>query len=81
MAIPSESLQNGSLMGLETEQKEVYELIPLALGRTVVMADEEEMLLPWKLAELIENCNAEISLLGFLNVGCLAAESLPFTTK
>ena len=30
MAIPSESLQNGSLMGLETEQKEVYELIPLA---------------------------------------------------
>ena len=33
MAIPSESLQNGSLMGLETEQKEVYELIPLACSR------------------------------------------------
>ena len=30
MAISSESLQDGSLMGLETKQKEVHELIPLA---------------------------------------------------
>lgn len=28
-------------------------LYQLALGRTVIMADEEEMMLPWKMAELI----------------------------
>ena len=27
-------------------------LLPLAMGKTVVLADEEEMLLPWKMAEL-----------------------------
>lgn len=29
-------------------------LYQLALGRTIIMADEEEMMLPWKMAELIE---------------------------
>lgn len=29
-------------------------LLPLAMGKTVVLADEEEMLLPWKMAELAE---------------------------
>ncbi|MBQ1217706.1 MAG: amino acid adenylation domain-containing protein [Clostridia bacterium] len=32
----------------------VETIIALALGRTVVLADEEEMMLPWKLAELME---------------------------
>jgi len=32
----------------------VETLIALALGKTVVLADEEEMMLPWKLAELME---------------------------
>ncbi len=32
----------------------VETIIALALGRTVVLADEEEMMLPWKLAQLIE---------------------------
>ena len=32
----------------------VETVIALALGRTVVLADEEEMMLPWKLAHLIE---------------------------
>ena len=32
----------------------VESLIPLAVGRTVVLADEEEMLLPWRMAELIQ---------------------------
>lgn len=32
----------------------VETLIALALGRCVVLADEEEMMLPWKLAELVE---------------------------
>ncbi|MBQ1195629.1 MAG: amino acid adenylation domain-containing protein [Clostridia bacterium] len=32
----------------------VETIISLALGRTVVLADEEEMMLPWKLAQLIE---------------------------
>jgi len=32
----------------------VETLIALALGRTVVLADEEEMMLPWKLAKLVE---------------------------
>ena len=35
-------------------------LIPLALGRSIVMADEEEMLLPWKLAKLMEDNKTEI---------------------
>ncbi|WP_249317266.1 non-ribosomal peptide synthetase [Gehongia tenuis] len=34
-------------------------LLPLALGRGVVLADDEEMMLPWKLAELIETQGAE----------------------
>ena len=33
----------------------VETVVVLALGRTVVLADEEEMMLPWKLAALIEN--------------------------
>ena len=33
----------------------VETLIALALGRTVVLADEEEMMLPWKLAKLMES--------------------------
>lgn len=32
----------------------VETVIALALGRTVVLADEEEMMLPWKLAQLVE---------------------------
>ncbi len=32
-------------------------LLPLAIGKTVILADEEEMLLPWKMAELIEQQN------------------------
>ena len=32
----------------------VETLIALAMGRTVVLADEEEMMLPWKLAQLVE---------------------------
>lgn len=32
----------------------VETLIALAMGRTVVLADEEEMMLPWKLAKLVE---------------------------
>lgn len=32
----------------------VETLIVLAMGRTVVLADDEEMMLPWKLAQLIE---------------------------
>ena len=35
-------------------------LLPLALGRCVVMADEEEMMLPWKIAGLIEVENAAV---------------------
>lgn len=38
----------------------VETMIALALGRTVVLADEEEMMLPWKLAELVENHNTGI---------------------
>ena len=30
-------------------------LVALALGRTVVLADEEEMMLPWKLAKLVSD--------------------------
>ena len=29
-------------------------VIPLSMGKPIVMADEEEMMLPWKLAQLIE---------------------------
>lgn len=35
-------------------------LISLAIGKTVVLADDEEMMLPWKLAALIENYGATI---------------------
>ena len=35
--------------------------IPLCLGKTIVMADEEEMMLPWKLAELIEGHGVKIT--------------------
>ena len=35
-------------------------LLPLALGKCVVMADEEEMMLPYKIAELIKNENSDM---------------------
>lgn len=36
-------------------------VIPLSMGKTIVMADEEEMMLPWKLAELIERDGVRIT--------------------
>ena len=39
----------------------VETLIALALGRTVVLADEEEMMLPWKLADLMETYQTGIT--------------------
>ena len=36
-------------------------VIPLSMGKTIVMADEEEMMLPWKLAELIERDGVKIT--------------------
>ncbi len=39
----------------------VETLIALALGRTVVLADEEEMMLPWKLGRLIADYHAGIT--------------------
>ncbi|MBR6683774.1 MAG: amino acid adenylation domain-containing protein, partial [Firmicutes bacterium] len=38
----------------------VETMIALALGRTVVLADEEEMMLPWKLAKLVETYHTGI---------------------
>ena len=38
----------------------VETLMPLAMGRCVVLADEEEMMLPWKLAALLENHNVGV---------------------
>ncbi|QNM06752.1 amino acid adenylation domain-containing protein [Qiania dongpingensis] len=38
----------------------VETLFPLAMGKLVVLADEEEMMLPWKLAELINRNGVEI---------------------
>jgi len=38
----------------------VETLIALALGRSVVLADEEEMMLPWKLANLVDTYNTGI---------------------
>lgn len=35
-------------------------IFPLAMGKTIIMADEEEMMLPWKLADIIEKNSAEI---------------------
>lgn len=35
-------------------------LFPLAMGKTIMLADEEEMMLPWKLAEIILEEKAEI---------------------
>ena len=35
----------------------VETLMPLAMGKCVVLADEEEMMLPWKLAALLETHN------------------------
>lgn len=35
-------------------------LLPLAMGRTIVLADEEEMLLPWRLAGIIEEYKAGV---------------------
>ena len=36
-------------------------VIPLSMGKTIVMADEEEMMLPWKLAEIIERDGVKIT--------------------
>ena len=36
-------------------------VIPLSMGKTIVMADEEEMMLPWKLSELIERDGVRIT--------------------
>ena len=35
--------------------------IPLAIGKTIVMADEEEMMLPWKLGEIIARDGVKIT--------------------
>lgn len=35
--------------------------IPLAIGKTIVMADEEEMMLPWKLGEIIQRDGVKIT--------------------
>lgn len=35
-------------------------LFPLAMGKQIILTDEEEMMLPWKLAEIIEKTKAEI---------------------
>lgn len=35
-------------------------IFPLAMGKTIILTDEEEMMLPWKLAEIIEQSSAEI---------------------
>ena len=35
--------------------------VPLSMGKTIVMADEEEMMLPWKLAEIIERDGVKIT--------------------
>ncbi|MGI5962758.1 MAG: amino acid adenylation domain-containing protein [Lawsonibacter sp.] len=36
-------------------------VIPLSMGKPIVMADEEEMMLPWKLAQLIERDGVKIT--------------------
>ena len=36
-------------------------VIPLSMGKPIVMADEEEMMLPWKLAQLIERHGVRIT--------------------
>ena len=36
-------------------------VIPLSMGKPIVMADEEEMMLPWKLARLIERDGVRIT--------------------
>ena len=36
-------------------------VIPLSMGKTIVMADEEEMMLPWKLAEIIRRDGVKIT--------------------
>ena len=38
----------------------VETLVAIAIGRTVVLADSEEMMLPWKLAQLMENYDTGI---------------------
>ena len=36
-------------------------VVPLSMGKTIVMADEEEMMLPWKLAEIIQRDGVTIT--------------------
>lgn len=36
-------------------------VIPLSMGKPIVMADEEEMMLPWKLAEIIQRDGVRIT--------------------
>ena len=62
-------------------------LIPLALGKTIVLADEEEMLLPWKLAELIDKYDGQfiqftasrLQMCMNNDAFCQAAKNLKFT--
>ena len=53
---------DGSMIAATTSTFDIFAsegLIPLALGKTIALADEEEMLLPWKLAELIEKYDGQ----------------------
>lgn len=62
-------------------------LLPLAMGKTIVLADEEEMLLPWRLAGLIEEFGAgfiqftasRLSMCLTNDAFCAAARHLQFT--
>lgn len=62
-------------------------LLPLAMGKTVILADEEEMLLPWRLAALIESFQAgfiqftasRLSMCLTNDAFCKAARHLQFT--
>lgn len=53
---------NGPMIAATTITFDIFAsegLIPLALGKTILLADEEEMLLPWKLANLMQKHRAE----------------------
>ncbi|MGI6751209.1 MAG: amino acid adenylation domain-containing protein [Anaerovoracaceae bacterium] len=57
-------------------------LIPLVLGKTVVLADEEEMMLPWKIAELIQKNNIKmIQMTPSRLQMCLANDAFPPALK
>lgn len=62
-------------------------LLPMAMGKTIILADEEEMLLPWRLAGLIEEFEAgfiqfaasRLSMCLTNDAFCAAARHLQFT--